>query len=131
MGTSRARAGNRKEREGEGDSAGASRRVEGLRRRFAKFRHEHESGTRIPDSLRHAALAALPSGNSESEVRRACGVTSNQLARWRKHWKASAEARELEVQAPRVFPVVDDLAGMGLAQARGPVQQDLELCIGG
>jgi len=131
MGTSRGRAKSRKQREREGCSAGASRGVEGLRRRFAKFRREHEPGTRIPDSLRHAALAARRSGVSESEVRRVCGATSDQLARWRKHREASAEAREVEGQAPRVFPVVDDLTGMGIAQAGEPAQQDLELRLGG
>lgn len=133
MGTTRGRTGNRKDREREGGSAGGvSRRVEGLRRRFAKFRREHESGTRIPDSLRHAALAAVRSGLSkESEVRRTCGITSDQLARWRKHQEASSQAREVDGQAPRIFPVVDDLAGMGMRQAGAPVQQDLELRLGG
>jgi hypothetical protein len=111
--------------------ADPSPRVERLRRDFAKFRREHPLRTRIPDSLRNAALAARRSGSSESEIRRACGVTSDQIAQWRKPQQKCAQARELEGQAPRVFPVVDDLASMGMTQAGESVQQELELRIGG
>ena len=118
------------------DRAGASDvvtspRIERLRRDFAKFRREHSLRTRIPDSLRNAALAAVQSGTSESEIRRACGVTSDQIAQWRRHHQASAQARDLDEQEPRVFPVVDDMAGIGIAQSGEPMQQDLEMRIGG
>jgi len=132
MGRIGAKASNRKDRERDGCRAGnASRRVEGLRRRFAKFRREHEPRTRIPESLRNAALAAQRSGISESEVRRSCGATSDQLARWHKRQEASARAHELDGLQPRVFPVVDDLPNMSIAEAEDPARQDLELRMGG
>lgn len=134
MGKTRGRTGNRKPsgRAG-GSEADPSPRVERLRRDFTKFRREQPSRTRIPNSLRNAALAAVRSGTPESKVRRACGVTSDQLAQWRKHQEACAQARDLGGQAPQVFPVVDDMdgIGIGMTHAGGPVQQDLELRIGG
>ena len=132
MGTTRGRARDRRHRDRAGGSdAGRSPRVECLRRIFARFRGEHPSRTRIPDSLRNAALAALRSGTSELEVRRACGVTSDQVAQWRKRQEARAQTRDLEGQEPRVFPVVDDMAGIGLTDAGDRVQQGLELRVGG
>ena len=114
-----------------GSEAEPSPRVERLRRDFAKFRREKPLRTRIPDSLRNAALAALRSGISESELRRACGVTSDQIAQWRKPQQELAHARGPEGQAPRVFPVVDDLAGAGMTHTGDVMQQELELRIGG
>jgi hypothetical protein len=132
MGTTRRKARSRKHRDRAGVSdAGPRPRVERLRQDFAKFRRGHPLRTRIPDSLRNAALAALRSGTSESEMRRACGVTSDQLAQWRKHQQACTQARDLDGQTPRVFPVVDDMAGNGMTDAGERVQQDLELRIGG
>lgn len=107
---------------------GSSARVERLRRDFAKFRQTHPLRTRIPDSLRRAALAALHGGTSESEVRRACGVTSDQLAQWRKHPQVCMPQRGLEIPEPRVFPVVESTDGP--FHTREPEQQDLELRIG-
>ena len=132
MGTTQSTARSRKYRDCAGGSeAGPSHRVDRLRRSFAKFRRDHPSRTRIPDSLRDTALAALRSGTPESEVRRACGVTSDQLAQWRKRQEACAQTRDLDGLQPRVFPVVDDIAGIGMTPAGDPVQQDLELRIGG
>jgi transposase-like protein len=105
--------------------AGFNPRVDRLRRDFAKFRRTHSLRTRIPDSLRNAALAALKSGTTESEVRQACGVTSDQLAYWRKHQPQQG----LESPGPRIFPVVDSPAV--LSQTIEPEQQDLELRLGG
>ena len=132
MGATRKTVHNRKHRDHAGASDdGPSPRVEHLRRDFAKFRREQPLRTRIPDSLRNAALAAVNSGTSEPEIRRACGVTSDQIAQWRKHREMCAQARDLDRQPPLVFPVVDDLTDVGMAQAGEPVQQDLELRIGG
>ena len=105
--------------------------VEQLRRSFAKFRRVQPLRTRIPDSLRNAALAALQGGTSESAVRRACGVTSDQLAQWRKHQQSRGQMREADVRAARVFPVVDEMAGVELTPSGQPGPQDLELRIGG
>ncbi len=42
--------------------------VERLGRRFEMFRRNHEPGTRIPDALRAAALAALERGASSGDL---------------------------------------------------------------
>ena len=132
MGTTRGRARKRKRRDRDGGSkSGSNPSVARLRQSFAEFRREHPSRTRIPDSLRSVALAALRSGTAESEVRWACGVTSDQLAQWHKRQEACAQTRDLEGLQPRVFPVVDDMAGIGMTDADGPVQQGLELRVGG
>jgi len=62
-------------------------------------------------------------------VRRTCGVTSDQLAQWRKHQQVCVPQRGLEMPEPRVFPVIESTGGM--SHAREPEQQDLELRIGG
>ena len=130
MGTSRRTARSRRHRDRAGGrDVGPIPRVERLRQSFAKFRRDYPSRTRIPDSLRNAALEALRSGTSESEVRRACGVTSDQLAQWRKHQQVCLPERGLDMPEPRVFPVVDNKAGM--SHAREVEQQDLEFRIGG
>jgi hypothetical protein len=88
----------------------------------------------MPDSLRNEALTALRSGTPASEVRRACGVTSDQLAQWRKHQEAGAPVRDLVGPEPRVFSVVDDMDDMvdlGIAPTRRDAHQELELHIGG
>jgi hypothetical protein len=110
------------------DVAGSSPRIERLRQDFAKFRRTHPLRTRIPDSLRRAALAALQRGSSESAVRRACGVTSDQLAQWGRHPQVCTPHPSLETAAARVFPVVDSTAG--LSPSSEPEQQSLELRIG-
>jgi len=112
------------------DDAGFNPRVDRLRRDFAKFRRTHPLRTRIPDSLRNAALAALESGTTESEVRRACGVTSKQLAQWRRRQRRRSDPQHrLENAEPRIFPVVDSTTV--LSEGSEPEQQDLELRLGG
>ena len=132
MATKRGRGRNGKHRAGGGirESSG-SLRVGGLRRSFAKFRRENEPRTRIPPSLRTAALCALQSGIPEFDVRRACGVTSEQLVQWRKRAKDCTQKRGPEELAARVFPVVADMAGNGMPHAGEHVEQELELRIGG
>lgn len=106
-------------------------RVEGLRRDFGRFRRTHPLRTRIPDALRQAALAALASGTTESDVRRACGVTSEQLARWRRQPRACEPRRSLQRAEPRVFPVVDGSADLLHCREPEEQEQELELRIGG
>lgn len=112
-------------------AAGPQRCVEGLRQRFAAFRRRHPSRTRIPDSLRDLALATIEGGTSTAEVRRACGVTSDQLAQWRMRQNQREQARVGDgVEAPLVFPVVDGAGSLGMGPAT-EVMQDLELRLGG
>jgi hypothetical protein len=107
------------------------KRVERLQRSFARFRREHPSGTRIPDGLRKGALTAMDNGASEAEVRRACGVTSEQLAQWRNRQegcRGSGGQERPVVAEPRMFPVVDDETVVG-NNAEG--LRELELRLGG
>ena len=108
-------------------------RVEYLRRSFVRFRREHPSRTRIPDSLRKAALTAIENGASEAEVRRACGVTLDQLAQWRRHRQQGRGRRagghqSPVVAEPRIFSVIDD---EGVAGKNADGLRDLELRLGG
>ncbi|MCK5805790.1 MAG: hypothetical protein KAI66_23365 [Lentisphaeria bacterium] len=102
-------------------------RIAGLRRDFARFRRTHSPRTRIPDGLRQATLEVLDSGIEENEVRRVCGVTSDQVAQWRKHPQAREPERPLQRQELRVFPVVDDFAAARHGGEPAPQKQDLEL----
>jgi hypothetical protein len=109
--------------------AAANPRIERLRRDFARFRRTHPLRTRIPDSLRNAALAALQHGVAESEVRRACGVTSDQIAQWTKSQQKHAPRARLHPVEPRVFPVVQDATDQQHGSEAEP--QELELRLGG
>jgi acetyl-CoA acetyltransferase len=108
--------------------AGANPRIERLRRDFARFRRTHPLRTRIPDSLRNAALAALQDGATESEVRRACGVTSDQIAQWAASQQARAPRTRRHQVEPRVFPVVEDATD--LRHGSEAESQELELRLG-
>ena len=108
----------------------APRRVEQLRQSFAKFRRTHRPRTRIPGTLREATLAALQRGTTELEVRRACGVTAEQIAQWRHHRGSCAERGDLSGQEAQVFPVVDEMSGMNIDGADGHAEQNLELRVG-
>mgnify|MGYP001825303660 CR=1 FL=1 len=108
-------------------------RVDHLRRRFAQFRATHPLRTRIPSRLRTAALAAVQDGATESDVRRACGVTSDQLAQWRAGHAVSASRSGADaVPSARVFPVTATEADVG-ATDHGPAPGtvSVELRVGG
>lgn len=132
MASRRRRSGNG----GKGVQAGsggarAQRRIEHLRRSFAKFRRAHRPRTRIPQELRDEALGALRCGAAELDVRRACRITQQQLERWRQREHSGASNRALDEQALRVFPVVDDEAGIAIERGGDQAAQQLELRIGG
>jgi hypothetical protein len=132
MASKRRRTGNG----GEGGRAGAGgararRRIEHLRWSFAKFRRAHRPRTRIPQELRDEALGALRCGASELDVLRACRITQEQLERWRQRERFSARNRDLDEQALRVFPVVDDEAVVAIERTGDQAAQELELRIGG
>ena len=114
-----------------GRAPSIARRVEHLRRSFAKFRKAHRRRTRIPQELRDEALGALRSGAPELEVRRACRITAEQLERWRQRERCSARNRSVEEQAVRVFPVVDDESCVAVERIGDHAAQALELRIGG
>ena len=63
---------------------GKARQVlEQLRVQFNDFHRENPPYTRIPESLRRAALAARRQGISVNALKRECGISPAQLERWR------------------------------------------------
>jgi transposase-like protein len=136
MARNRGREGNGREAsEANGGGASVELRLEHLRRTFAKFRRAHRPRTRIPPELREEALEALRSGVAEPDVRRACGVTPEQLQWWWQRRKPGASLAAPDERAVRVFPVVDEEPEAGASEARehatGRASQQLELRIGG
>lgn len=118
---------------GDGGAKGVTdQRVEHLRASFAKFRRVHRPQTRIPQQLREEALAALECGTPEQQVRRACGVTAEQLQWWRRPRRRSrAQACDPDAQMVRVFPVVEGVSGVSMERSADDEGQQLELRIGG
>jgi len=111
----------------------AERRVEQLRRSYEKFRREHRRGTRIPQELRDAALAALEGGTTEGQVRRACRISRTQLGWWRRSERASGrkiEPSEQQAKQARVFPVVDDVGGIAVGGAGEHEAHSVQLRVG-
>lgn len=106
----------RRAAEGGSGHASTDRRIEHLKRDYEKFRREHRRGTRIPQVLRAAALAALESGASEGQVRRACKISPTQLGWWRRSAKPRGGQFGAGEQQVRVFEVVEDDAEQ---EARG------------
>ena len=121
----------------QGDDGGAwsalpDLQVELLRQRFVRFRRDHRPGTRYPEALREAVLAALRNGAAEPELRRLCRLSAGQLAAWRRAELTAALPRAVERPLARVFSVVDashpEVSG---ARALTPACEDLELRVGG
>jgi len=100
-----------------GSGASTEVEVERVGRRFEVFRRSHEPGTRIPDALRAAALAALDRGASTGDLFRACRVTSVQLRQWREHARRDPQVAAADRPVAHVFNVVDEApehdAGLG------------------
>ncbi len=124
------RGGRRQGRGGVG--ASLELELERLERRFEQFRRSRERGSRIPDGLRAAALAALDRGASEGDLRRACQATSDQLRQWGAQLRRGGvkEAAPAEPVA-RVFDVVDDQAVLESTPSGEPSSPELELRLGG
>jgi hypothetical protein len=133
MGKTQGRAPNGPHESDAGDwSAIPDLRVEGLRQRFVRFRRAHKPRTRYPQALRAAVLAALRSGAREPELRRACGLSVDQLAAWRRREEVEAQQRVLVRPPARVFSVVDEShPDVSDGRAVDPAGQDVELCVGG
>lgn len=131
----RQRAG-RRGSEAKSGGMSARLRLDHLRRTFEKFRHAHRPRTRIPLELREEALEALRRGVSESDVRRACRVTPEQLQWWKRRRRSGARAiAELDERTVRIFPIVDEEQEAGASELNEPAgvqaAQHLELRIGG
>lgn len=116
----------------EAREAASDRQVERLRQQFARFRRTHTSGTRYPQGLREAVLRALDGGASELELRRACGLSTAQLAAWRRRGLTAARGSTVAIQPARVFPVVDESPDASVEHAAlHSGAEDIELRIGG
>ena len=101
--------------------------IEWLQQLFAKFRQESRPHTRIPVALRSAALIALQSGARADEIRRACGLTSEQLAKWQQEPQICGDGVHQPRPPARVFDVVDEPRAVARA---GKSDQSLELRVG-
>lgn len=115
------------------DDTSGERRLEQLKRSYEKFHREHGRGTRIPQELRDAALAAVESGTLEGEVRRACHISRTQLGWWRRSQRASGgkfEPTEQQAKQARVFPVVDEVGGIAVGGAGEQEAHGVQLRVG-
>lgn len=110
-----------------GGGASAEVEVERLGRRFEVFRRSHEPGSRIPDALRAAALAALDRGASTGDLYRACRVTSVQLRQWRQHVRRGAQVAAAGGPVAHVFNVIDETTEHEAGGGCEPEAPELEL----
>ena len=109
----------------------AKQRIENLRRRFANFHRAHSPGTRIPQTLRDAALLALRNGIPAAEVRQACRINSIQLKLWQRSQSHDAKESEADGQMVRVFPVIEEEIEMPTEPSSVKASQGLSLSISG
>ena len=108
-----------------------------LRREFAHFRETNAPRTRIPDSLRERVLRALGAGVAMSSLQRELGVTSKQVAGWRRgilvpgvvDETPAKETSRAETGA-RVFEVVEPALASQPAGAPADMSEALELRLG-
>lgn len=112
------------------DDPSATKREEHLRRSFEKFRREHRPRTPIPQTLRDETLAALRDGMEELTVRRACGISPEQLYWWRKAHHSTEQGSERGRHKAQVLTVVDDVSAIAVQRDSGHQAQNLELRIG-
>lgn len=123
--------GTRGNHQDQGQRQRAQRSLEQLERRFARFRREHPRQTRIPNTLRRAALAAIRLGVTRTQLRHACGVSSDQVKHWQRNGGHAVAGREPNIQDARVFSVLEDVPSRE-SESRGPDEdQHLELRLGG
>jgi transposase-like protein len=113
-----------------GGGTSAEVEVERLGRRFEVFRRSHEPGSRIPDALRAAALAALDRGASTGDLYRACRVTSVQLRQWRQHVRRGAQVAAAGGSVAHVFNVIDETTEHEAGGGCEPEAPELELRVG-
>jgi hypothetical protein len=109
----------------------SSQVLERLRRGFSEFRRTHRSRARISQTLREATLEAIRQGTEEQEVMRVCGISKEQLVRWREctgeRWKRDGA----DETRPLVFPVVEDFCGARqLGGGGAEVAEPIELRVG-
>lgn len=101
-----------------------------LRESFGRFRVERPRGSRVPEVLRRAVVAALGAGVGAADIRRVCGVTEAQV----EHWRAWQGRDSIKPGAPtrravREFKVVAE-PGAKPNGASVPGEPELELRLG-
>jgi hypothetical protein len=108
----------------------AQRSLEQLERRFARFRRKNPGQTRIPDALRRDALTAVRLGVTRSQLRNACGISSDQLKHWQGDAGSAVTEQEPDIQEARVFSILEDVPARE-PECRGhDEEQQLELRLG-
>lgn len=112
------------------DDPSATKREEHLRRSFERFRREHRPRTPIPQTLRDETLAALRDGMEELTVRRACGISPEQLYWWRKAQHSCEQGSERGRQKAQVLTVVDDVSAIAVQRDSDHRAQNLEFRVG-
>lgn len=103
--------------------------VDELTRRFATFRRNNPRHTRIPGDLRAAVVVAMRRGVTATRLRRACGLSTSQLARWRASARAPSRST-VSSQHARVFSVVGEAPPRPPEPTAPSPAHDLELRLG-
>jgi len=121
----------RRVQESQNNALSKQARLEQLRHQFAKFRKEHPAQSRIPDTLRQAALSAIQQGITRIELQNTCHLTSRQLELWQKNGCTRSEHADSVRQDARIFSVVNNIPETYSKTTSGAQEQNLELRIGG
>ena len=103
--------------------------VDELTTRFATFRRDNPRNTRIPDDLRAAVVVAIRRGVTATRLRRACGLSTSQLAQWRASARGPLRSTPGSQHA-RVFSVVGEAPPRPPQPTAPPPAHDLELRLG-
>jgi hypothetical protein len=101
-----------------------------LSRRFAMFREEHPSGTRIPPELREAVVSAVARGAALGPIERACRISRSQIIAWRAGGPFRSGEKSTEDPPARIFSVVDEVLGAASPPSTSTVEQELEFRLG-
>ena len=105
--------------------------LDGLSQRFAEFHSRHPRRTRVPDDLRRDTLVALRQGVTRTQLRRACGVSSKQLAQWQNSRGKILKNAARATPDARVFSVVGDGPAQRAEPSSSEQDHQLELRLDG
>jgi hypothetical protein len=124
-------SGRRGNHQNEGQRQRAERSLEQLEQRFARFRREQPRQSRIPDALRRDALAVIRLGVTRTQLRKVCGVSSDQVKHWQRNGGYAATQRAPNIKDARVFSVLQDHPSRESESRDRDEEQHLELRLGG
>ncbi len=77
-----------------------------LKQRFDTFRSEQPPRTKIPKTLRDAALVAIRSGVIPATIRRLCKISSTQLKTWQRQTDITLQKQA--TSRAQIFSVLDE-----------------------